>query len=229
VAFAVGFLFEKLANSKEDELEKLQPEVQQRQAKADQFDRVYRAVGTAKQEADQIATWMNDRYYWGDVLADLRRVLTRAENDVQKKLSAQRTGVQAGVWIEQLTAMTPTGSANNINAFGAPPLGGPRYNNQMPGMPGLPGIPGTPGNTMNPAQAQTNQVGSVTLVCRAVSLAKVDPAANSDIAYTLENELQSSPYFDPQATQLTGQINAEDASGTFTFGITAVLKNPLNL
>ncbi len=76
---------------------------------------------------------------------------------------------------------------------------------------------------------QTNQVGAITLVCRAVSLSSVDPAANSDIAYTLENELQASPYFDPKATQLVGQINPEDASGTFTFGITAVLKNPLNL
>jgi hypothetical protein len=69
----------------------------------------------------------------------------------------------------------------------------------------------------------------MTLICRAVSLSKVDPAANSSIAYVLENELQASPYFDPKATGLTGQINGEDASGTFTFGISAVLKNPLNL
>ena len=78
-------------------------------------------------------------------------------------------------------------------------------------------------------QSQTNQAGTINLICRAVSLSKVDPAANSTIAYTFENQLQASPYFDPKATQLTGQINAEDASGTFTFGITAVLKNPLNL
>lgn len=98
-------------------------------------------------------------------------------------------------------------------------MGGPpsRYNNGMPG------------NTANPAQTQTNQTGTITLICRAVSLSKVDPAANSDIAYTLENELQASPYFDPKATQLTGEINPEDASGTFTFGISVVLKTPPNL
>jgi len=84
---------------------------------------------------------------------------------------------------------------------------------------------------MNPTQTQASQAtpsGAITMMCRAVSLSKVDSAANSDIAYTLENELQASPLFDPKATQLTGQINAEDASGTFTFGISAVLKNPLN-
>jgi len=200
VAFAVGFLFDKLAKSKEDELEKLRPEVQQRQAKADQFSAVYRAVGAAKQEADQIATWMNDRYYWGNVLAELRRVLIRAENNVQEKLSKERQGVQAGIWIEQLTTMPPTASLNN-------PVASPERR----------------------TGAQINQAGVITLVYRAVSLSKVDPAANSDIAYILENELQTSPYFNPKATQLTGQINAEDASGTFTFGVTAVLTNPLKL
>jgi hypothetical protein len=155
---------------------------------------------------------MNDRYYWGNLLAELRHVLTRTENEVQKKMSAQRSGVQAGIWIEQLTTMTPMGSANN-------PMGGPPSRNNN----------GMPGNAVNTTQTQTNQAGGITLICRAVSLSKVDPAANSDIAYTLENELQASPYFDPKATQLTGEINPEDASGTFTFGISAVLKNPLNL
>jgi Tfp pilus assembly protein PilN len=230
VAFAVGFLFQKLAKSKEDELERLQPEVQQRQAKADQFSKIYGEVGTTKQEADQIATWMNDRYYWGDVLVELRRVLVRAENDVQKKMSAQRSGVQAGVWIEQLTTMKSMGSANN--ALGGPPsLGGQPSLGGPPSMGGPPSRynNGMPGNTANPAQTQTNQTGTITLICRAVSLSKVDPAANSDIAYTLENELQASPYFDPKATQLTGEINPEDASGTFTFGISVVLKTPPNL
>ena len=219
VAFAVGFLFEKLAKSKEDELDRLKPEVQRMQEKADRFNKIYGEVGATRQEADQIAAWMNDRYYWGNVLADLRQVLIRAENDVQKKLSAERQGVQAGIWVEQLTSLAPTAPANTPGrppSAGGPPFG---YNYGPPSGPGM----------ANPTPPQTNQVGAMTLVCRAVSLSSVDPAANSDIAYTLENELQASPYFDPKATQLVGQINPEDASGTFTFGITAVLKNPLNL
>jgi type IV pilus assembly protein PilM len=221
VAFAVGFLFEKLAKSKEDELEQLRPEVEQRQHKADEFNTVYAKVSAAQKEADQIAGWMNDRYYWGNVLADLRHVLIRAENDVEKKMSAQRAGVQAGIWIEQLTTMTSARSTFN--------MGGP------PGMADTPRYPGAPVNTATPipggppTQSQTNQAGAITLVCRAVSLSKIDSAANSDIAYTFEGELQTNSLFDAKATQLTGQINSEDASGTFTFGISAVLSNPLNL
>ena len=219
VAFAVGFLFQKLAVSKEDELERLKPTVQQLQMKADQFNRVYGEVNATRQQADQISAWMSDRYYWGDVLAELRRVLIRAENDVQKKLSAQRAGVQAGIWIEQFISMPA------VNSAPTGPGGPPREPQPWTGGPNSE----LPGPAMNPGQTTTNKLGTITLICRAVSLSKIDPAANSDIAYTLENELQASPFFDPKATQLTGQINPEDVSGTFTFGVTAVLSNPLNL
>jgi type IV pilus assembly protein PilM len=219
VAFAVGFLFEKLAVSKEEELERLKPTVQQLQMKADQFNKVYGEVNNARQQADQISAWMNDRYYWSDVLAELRRVMIRSENDVQKKMSAQRSDVQAGIWVEQFITM---------QAASAAPTGpgGPPREGQPWGVPGANNEPA--GNTMNSTQT-TNRLGTISLVCRAVSLSRIDPAANSDIAYTLENELQASPVFDPKATQLTGQINPEDASRTFTFGVTAALSNPLNL
>jgi type IV pilus assembly protein PilM len=191
VAFAVGFLFDKLAKSKAGELEKLGPEVQQRQDKSNTFGQVHKKLEAVQRDAGQIATWMNDRYYWGDVLAELRRVLIRAENDTQKELSMQKPGVQAGIWVEQMiTAPPATGKGN------AP---------------------------------SSNQGGVINLVCRAVSLSSVDPSANTGIAYALQKELQVSPYFDPKATQLSGEISVDDATGTFTFGISVTLKKPLKL
>jgi hypothetical protein len=77
------------------------------------------------------------------------------------------------------------------------------------------------------AQAVPGSV--VSLVCRAVDLTSVDPSANSEIAYAVENELKASTnYFKPEGTQLTGQITP-DANGTFTFGVTVTLVNPLKL
>jgi type IV pilus assembly protein PilM len=216
VAFAVGFLFEKLNKSKEDELDKLKPEVQQRQEKADQFNEVYAKRGAVLQEANQIAIWMNDRYYWGDVLAELRRVLIRAENETQKKLSAQKPGVQAGIWIEQMSIMTPAAGGGDASTSNPETMQSQQRGAMQPSTATL---------------SQPGQMGVVTLamVCRAVSLSDVDPSANSDIAYALQNELQASPYFDPKTAQLSGEIRADDASGTFTFGISVALKKPLNL
>ena len=48
---------------------------------------------------------MEERYYWGDVLAQLRGALISSEDDMKKKLSAQKPGVEAGIWIEQMTTM----------------------------------------------------------------------------------------------------------------------------
>src|SRR5208282_279735 len=209
VAGAVGFLFQKLAESKENEIKDLEPQVQKLKIKADQFDRAYKKLQATQKEAGQITSLMEERYYWGDVLAELRRVLIRSEDDIKKKLSAQRAGVEAGIWIEQLTM-----GAVQIPATG--PGGAPL---PVPN----PAESNTPGTAANPA------ANTITLICRAVNLSNVDSAANTDIAYAVLKAFQEDPLFDPKATQLRGDITPDDTTGTFTFGITVGLQNPLNL
>jgi type IV pilus assembly protein PilM len=211
VAGAVGFLFQKLAESKEKEIKDLEPQVQKLKIKADQFDQAYKKLQATQKEAGQITSWMEERYYWGNVLAELRRVLIRSEDDIKKKLSAIRPGVEAGVWIEQLTLGNTPGPATGPGAVPIPmPVASPGENEAAPG-------------------ATPNPSSTLTLVCRAVNLSNIDPSANTDIAYTVLNELQANPLFDPKATQLRGDITPDDATGTFTFGITVGLQHPLNL
>ena len=230
VAFAVGFLYEKLAQAKEKEIEDLQPKVTAMQAKSDSFKRVYSKFQTTQKEAAQITTWMEDRYYWGDVLTELRGALIRSEDDTKKKLSAQKPGVEAGIWIEQLSTDSSLGAASGAPAY-APPMRAPGggYGGYGGGMPG--GMPAAAAPAADASGAAAVAPGSViSLVCRAVNLTSVDPSANSEIAYAVENQLKSSTnYFKPEGTQLTGQITPDDASGTFTFGVTVTLLNPLKL
>jgi hypothetical protein len=216
VAFAVGFLFQKLAESKENEIKDLEPQVQKLKAKADQFDRAYKKLQTTQKEATQVMSWMEERYYWGDVLTELRRVLIRSEDDVKKKLSAERAGVEAGIWIEQLTigaAQTPAPGRGGL------PLSVPN-----------PGEGDTSGTAANPsAMANNTATNTITLICRAVNLSSVESAANTEIAYAVLKAFQEDPLFDPKTTQLRGDITPDDVTGTFTFGITVGLQNPLNL
>jgi type IV pilus assembly protein PilM len=205
VAFAVGFLFEKLAQSKEAEIQNLDPKVQQITAKSDAMKRAYSRLQAAQKEADQITSWMEERYYWADVLTQLRGALIRSEEDTRKKLSAQKPNVEAGIWIEQMTTMPDLQGAG--------------------GMAANPPSPNPDGSVPSP-----NQMAPINLICRAVNLSGIDPSANSEIAYAVENELKNSTnYFDPKTTQLTGQITPDDVNGTFTFGITVTLLNPLQL
>ncbi|MGA2241559.1 MAG: type IV pilus assembly protein PilM [Verrucomicrobiota bacterium] len=233
VAGAVGFLFQKLAESKENEIKDLEPQVQKIQAKSDQFKRAYARLGEAKNETAQIRGWMEKRYYWGDVLTELRRVLIRSEDDIKKKLSAQRPGVEAGIWIEQMTmGATQTSATGRVST----PTPGPVRNTDEGGddVPGqkakpAPPAPENPPAPANPAPTENPAASTIILICRAVNLSSVDSAANTDIAYAVLKAFQEDPLFDPKTTQLRGDITPDDVTGTFTFGITVGLKNPLNL
>jgi len=209
VAGAVGFLFQKLAVTKENDSNDLDPKVAELQDKADRFSNAYQQFQTAKAESDQITSWMGSRYYWGDVLTELRRVLIQSEDDMKQKLSAQKPNVETGIWIEQMTSLA-NASANGTT-FPAPDNNAPNTPPQNAG-----------------ADASTN---AITLVCRAVDLTKVtgDASANNESAFEVENQLKASPLFDPKTTQLSGQITPDDATGTFTFGVTITLQNPLKL
>jgi type IV pilus assembly protein PilM len=199
VGFAVGFLFEQLAQSKVSALVAVQAQLDPENAKVQKMKSVWQREKDVQGNAGQMITWMQDRYYWGDVLADTRLALIRAEDDVQKKLSAEKPGVQAGIWIQQMTTM-----------------GGATLVEQQPqGGPGAQGSFGT-----------TQTTNTITLLCRAVSMQNVDPSANSDIAYAVQNELQACKSFDNKATALQGNISPDEPDGTFTFGINVTLASP---
>jgi hypothetical protein len=74
--------------------------------------------------------------------------------------------------------------------------------------------------------SSTNNV--ITLVCRAVNLTSLDPSANTEFAFAVQNEIKASPMVDAEATQLSPQLTPDDSNGTFTFTVNVVLRNPLN-
>ena len=207
VAFAVGFLFQELAETKEKEIANLQPQLEEEQQKNQELQQAMAQLAANQNNVNQITAWMEDRYYWGDVLSQLRQALINAENDIKENLSKQKPNVEAGVWIEQMTTLgnpaAPGGSDNAVPSPEPPPA---------------PGVPGTSGS-----------INTITLTCRAVNLSNVDPSANSEIAFAVWDEIKKCPIFDPKATQLSGQISPVEANDTFTFGLTVVLQNPLQL
>jgi hypothetical protein len=73
----------------------------------------------------------------------------------------------------------------------------------------------------------TNEIGTFSIVCRAVSLTQVSSDANDMTAFAVENELKSNPLFDGEGTRLTGTISPVEPPGTFTFPVTIKLKKPM--
>ena len=206
MAFAVGYLFERLAGEKKGQVERLDGEISPLKAKEGSFNREYRELKRLQSQMDRMDLWIQDRFYWVDVMSELRNVLIRTEAATKKKL-----GADAGVWIEQMMAMTPSGASTPGAAPTVPQPGQPASGTAAPGTMGT----------------ESTNAPPISLTIRAISLGQISPSANIDIAYALENELKASPLVDAQGTQLSPEIRMDDASGTFTFGVTLVLKQPL--
>ncbi len=254
VIAAMGFLFEKLAAVKTEVLDKVKGDVAPEEAKEVKFKKAYGDLKKTEGEVDQVVGWLNDRYYWADVLSDLRRILIRVEQNTKSQLRAD-----AGVWVEQLMTAAPRAEGEAAAAAGPGPglPGGMdsaareafarRYGLEgrgggapapaaeaPPAPPQADGsAPAVPGSRRRPKTGgDTNEIASLTLTFRAVSLKDVSGHADADkgIAYAVLQELQSSPLFDPdpEETRTDSEVNYEE-NGTFTFRIIAKLKRPLKL
>ena len=53
--------------------------------------------------------------------------------------------------------------------------------------------------------------------------------ANLRVAYALENEVKTHALFDGEKTKLIHGPDTDEASGTFTFGVSLALKRPIKL
>lgn len=132
--------------------------------------------------------------------------------------------------IDPLTGM-PMAGGGAIDPMTGMPIqggGGTPVIDPATGMPMIDPMTGMP--VMSPAGGGAPPPGStITLLCKGVSLSQLDPSADADIAFALEKALKASPMFDEKGTSLQGQISQPSLEGTFTFGVTVTLKNPLKL
>jgi hypothetical protein len=219
VAGAIGFMYQKLAEAKEAAISDLEPQVQAVQDKVKKFKDAYGRFQKTQGEVNQITAWMESRYYWGDLLMELRHILIRSEGEIVKKYAAQKPGLEAGIWIEQLTMGTAAPANFNPAYFNSSHFNPANSN------------PGDTAGTQPATGGTPDQNSAITLVCRAVDLSGItgDSAADNEIVYAVERELKAAAVFDPKTVQPSAQISPVDPNGTFTFSITVTPQNPLKL
>jgi len=244
VVAAIGLLFDKLAGAKTEALEALHAEVEPLKQKSQQFDAALASLQKTGKDVDQMVTWMDERYYWADVLTELRGIMTKVETGMKNKLRTD-----SGIWIEQFVSAAPRENADVTAQPGetaqdksqaelraaADEMFRKRYGlsrsvvkpAESSGEQVTVDATGTPARKK---KAGPNEVASITITFRAVSLSSVSAEANKEIVYSMLNEIKSSPLFDPDWTDPDGKgIGAEEPPGTFTFGITVGLKRPFKL
>jgi hypothetical protein len=245
VVCASGWLFQKLAGVKAEELQKLEDEIKPIQVRTDKFRKANKELERAKEHAGEVCGWMEARFFWTDIHRALREAFIATEAKTKLKL-----GKDTGLWIESMAVAGlagTSGHAANPNQPWQPtdptlapynptpvPSLEPGLGIPAPGMP-APGMPApgmSPDGTMPVAAAPvavTNEISSLTLNCRAVSMTAVSASANPDIAFALLGELKTIPLFKAEETQFIGNISADEPPGTFTFTVTVKLAKPLKL
>lgn len=235
VVAATGWLFSKLAEVKNNEYDTIHPTVERLQAKEQQFKKAFNNLKKSTNDLGQVTTWMEDRYYWADVLAELRRVMTRVEASTRQKL-----GTDTGVWVEQFTSRSGLGVTHEVGMIpgggmmpqAMPEAFGARLRGEdevfRPGMPeAVPPPEGGayPGAAPSAAVGNTNETSTVTLVCRAVDVANGE--ARQAIPFALQAELVASQMFNPTNTVLSPEVTPDSVGATFSFGVTLGLKRPM--
>jgi type IV pilus assembly protein PilM len=245
VVAATGLLFDKLAGAKTDALQALHAEVEPLKQKSQQFETARANLQKTQQDVDQTVSWMGERYYWADTLTELRAIMMKVETQMKTKLRTD-----TGIWIEQfatgepraevdLAAQQAASAAPSADAAGeaarkaaADEMFRKRYGltRLVRNQEASPETPTLDPGVARKKKAGPNEVASMTITFRAVSLNSVSAEANKEIVYSMLNEIKSSPLFDPDWTDPDGKgIGAEEPPGTFTFGITVGLKRPFKL
>jgi type IV pilus assembly protein PilM len=256
---AIAFLFDKLAGVKDVAFQDVEQKMPQAKDKSQRFSAAYAGLKKSQKDVDQIMDWMNDRYYWGEVMKQMREALIRAEGAMH---TALRT--DTGIWIEKFETAAPTEGDVASVVSGSPPAAasgpvssgmtpeqqamwnrrygmegrGPRPmpSAEAPPPPAPPAAP-APDGTAAPAAgharkpAGSNEVATITLTLRAIGLNSVDASADKNTVYRVLDELRNCPMVDsdPQETRDNGSISPEEPPGTFTFGVIVRLKRPLKL
>jgi len=233
VVFLMGVLFDQLAEAKNKSWEDLHKRVEPALRKQERFTVAYNNLNKTEDQINQVVEWMSDRYYWLDVLKEMRQALIRVEADTKSNL-----GTDAGIWIDSLSTFTPDAETMAGDAVGRAALGAvsrtpspyDRYNTRAPGA--APTAAGAPAAVSAKAR-DPNAIDNLDVTFRAVSLAslseKVQADANQVMAYAVQAEMRSSALFDPTNTKLASIMGVPEDPGTFTFKMNIQLKRPLKL
>jgi type IV pilus assembly protein PilM len=233
VVAAIGLLFQQLAKVKETRYQEVEPKLLDMQAKAADFKRVKGEFSTAKASLDRMVGWMENRYYWIDVVTELREALTRTEKKSRAKLNTD-----TGVWIEQFitstTAAAPTAQAGETMATrmmmptatlsGAASEQAIAQKYELNPQAGPEGAAAAGAASTAVASADSPQT-TITMVCRAIKIPA--NAANTDIPYALVDELKASPIFDAKEIRLGNRIDSVEQQYTFSFAVRVPLKKPM--
>lgn len=228
ILFSFGYFHDRIAKIKQDSLASLQPQLQQLKGMEAKVDGEVKKLKVAQGEALQLASWLEARGYWANVLKELRNVMMQTERDGKAEFKTD-----TGIWIERFVpdcagglpggmapgapnpmpaAPAPAAPPGRGRGMGAPPggAGGGRGGRGGQGGFGNPGGFGGRGPSL--AAGREEECSTVSLVCRAVDLTQVAPNANTAFAFLFDKNLKGNSLFSATNSGIVGNLSPDDVT-----------------
>jgi type IV pilus assembly protein PilM len=230
VVFAIYLAEDRIGDVRHHKLEEIKEPLAKLTQISQQLSTAINERTRLKGEADQMEALADSRFYWINLLTELRSVLMKAEDATKASLQAP-----TGVWVVTFSPVLPDGSRlGGVSAQGGggmypPPGGGMERRSRGMGMRGL--TPLAPVAPVAPvaSSGQGNAISTLSLFCRGVNRPDLSPSANYDLAYAVLQNLTNSPYFTTNSAFGPDGIKIDEGSNTFNFSLTVELKHPFKL
>jgi type IV pilus assembly protein PilM len=229
IVWAAAGFYNRVAGEKEKALQKLKDQLGPLASHEQQLRDAVSVMKRVQYETDEYTDWLEDRWYWANVLTALRDSLVSVEEKKEKDFSPAKVGV----WVEKLVPVMPAGY---LTAGTAELPAGLRPAGDAPPPPVRPQRGARGARAAAAAATPTDgggpkEVTAVLLTCRSVNLANVRPEANTLVAEAVAEELKTrTNYFNPEGTKVTGEIiGGEGTNLVIQFQVTARLTRPVGL
>jgi type IV pilus assembly protein PilM len=223
--FAIGWFFDqRVLAVKNEQIKQIEDRLTPLKTADEKLQKELSARNRIKEQLDQLTTWSQERFFWADMLKDLRTSLMETERRIQTDIKEP-----VGVWIEKFAPITPELDASLPSAdqssdtpnrsFMMDARMRERYGRFMQA-PAPEAAAGPP--------AATNEINTIRVSCRAVNLQKFQADANSKLALTFVDRVKTlTNYFNPNEMVLGNIALPEPSAVTFTFDVTLKLKTPI--
>ncbi|MGI8966402.1 MAG: pilus assembly protein PilM, partial [Limisphaerales bacterium] len=188
VIFAIVWFYDRIVAIKETAASKLEAQVAPLLQKKNSVNVARGEVEGLKKEADKIMGLVDARFYWAELLNEVRRIMIETEAKSKEQLNTE-----VGIWIKTFSPTLPTGTDFAAPAAGPSEFVDPAFAARY-GVGKGAGMP-APTPAAAPSADSANDITTITLLCEGVNLDKISPSANGKVAYVLKDELMKSPYF----------------------------------
>lgn len=216
VVFAMGMFYSWASTKKAKQREDLEKIFNPMNEAAERLGKAVEEQNAIKGQTLLYEEILKNRVRWGEVFKGIQDIFIKMETNPHRPDGVPTNEViHSGIWIESMAAVEEGRGGGGGPPSRVPPLGGEA-------------------DAAAAAAATPTSVGGsgaihfLNLNCRALSLTKHSPSANSEFVLALQHQFQTNALFVAEGTSLTNRIEQVEATNhTFGFAVTLQLKQPI--